>query len=148
LLCITDFVQQLLFTWLPGAEAPKLGRRWLLQQLLCSACAQVEGPSSCRQHSPPEQQEPPQQQPVRGEDLPRQNGMCWPLGQTQSKCGTLAIRVETAVRQTNPSWTALLKNLILLLFPSSAISSTLHVLLGRMPRPKVTDLSIRSRLPF
>jgi hypothetical protein len=98
--------------------------RWILQQPALSRFASGEESCPWEQHLPPEQQEPPQQQVVREEETPRQNGLCWPFGQIQSKCGTLAIRVETAVRQTNPTWTALLNHLILSFFPRRTISST------------------------
>jgi len=142
------FWQQLLFTRMPLLGVSLLGFRWLSQQLDWFACASAEESWAWQQHFPPEedeQHEPPQQQPVRGEETPRQNGLWVPFGQTQSKCGRPATSVVTAANQTNPAWTTLTTNFIQPFFPARSVPSSSFAGSNRTratrPAPNAENLS-------
>lgn len=149
--CARVFVQQPPFTRLPVAGESGFNCRWLAQQFR-SPCAADAGCSAWQQHFPTdadEQQEPPppQQQPVREEEMLRQNGLRLPFGQTQSKCGTLAIRVVTAANHTKPTCIALWINLIVSILAGTACSvkATLTPKQGKEARREPVMQKPRSR---
>ncbi len=123
---IRVFWQQLSLTWIAAPNVPALGSSWLFQQHDWFARVSTDDSLPWQRHVPrveSEQQEPPQQQPLPEDEIPRQNSLCCPFGQRQSKWGTLAISVVTAVNQASPACTALTMSPMQVFFPTLSTPS-------------------------